>query len=94
LYVSYTNAMKSRIGYMRQLIDAYYDNEACEVFMSPRPTLRLPQAINSILAGKLTPSFAVRWRLWLFKQICALQKRRELVPKINWQAPSGGMMDK
>lgn len=94
LYTSYTKAMKSKIGYMRQLIDAYYDNEACEVFMSPRPTLRLPQAINSILAGKLTPSFAVRWRLWLFKQICALQKRRELVPKINWQAPSGGMIEK
>ncbi len=94
LYASYTNAMKTRIGYMRQLIDAYYDDEACEVFMSPRPTLRLPQAINSILAGGLTPGFAVRWRLWLFKQICALQKRRVLVPKINWQLPSENTLEK
>lgn len=85
LYASYTKAMKTRINYMRQLIDAYYDNDACEVFMSPRPALRLPQAINSVLAGSLTPGFAVRWRLWLFRQICALQKRRPLVPKIDWQ---------
>lgn len=94
LYARYTKAMKTRIGYMRQLIDAYYDDEACEVFMSPRPTLRLPQAINSILAGGLTPGFAVRWRLWLFKQICALQKRRVLVPKINWQLPSENTLEK
>nr|WP_324258314.1 tryptophan 7-halogenase [Cellvibrio fontiphilus] len=84
IYAHYTQTLKAQIGTMRQLIDAYYDNSACEVFMSPRPTLSLPQAINSVLAGSLTPGFAVRWRLWLFKQICKLQKKRQLVPAIDW----------
>lgn len=88
LYRRYTKTLKSQIGTMRQLIDAYYDNSACEVFMSPRPTLSLPQAINSVLAGSLKPAFAVRWRLWLFQQICKLQKTRPLVPPIEWQ-PAG-----
>lgn len=87
LYARYTQSMKAQIGYMRQLIDIYYDNDACEVFMSPRPTLGLPQAINSVLAGSLQPSFAVGWRLWLFRQICKLHKRRPLVAKIDWQQP-------
>lgn len=87
LYTRYTKTLKSQIGTMRQLIDAYYDNSACEVFMSPRPTLSLPQAINSVLAGSLKPGFAVRWRLWLFQQICKLQKKRPLVPPIEWRSP-------
>lgn len=86
VYRNYTHSLKAQIGTMRQLIDAYYDNSACEVFMSPRPTLSLPQAINSVLAGSLTPGFAVRWRLWLFKQICKLQKTRQLVPAIDWHS--------
>jgi flavin-dependent dehydrogenase len=91
LYAAYTHSLKTQIGTMRQLIDAYYDNSACEVFMSPRPTLSLPQAINSVLAGSLKPGFPVRWRLWLFKQICKLQKKRPLVPPIAWQAPDEPM---
>lgn len=87
MYARYTGALNKRIGFMRELIDIYYDNDACEVFMSPRPALQLPQAINSILAGKLNPDWAVRWRLWLFRQICALHKRRTLIPKINWRDP-------
>lgn len=89
VYASYTHALKSQIGTMRQLIDAYYDNSACEVFMSPRPTLSLPQAINSVLAGSLKPGFAVRWRLWLFQQICKLQKKWQLVPPIEWRSSGG-----
>ena len=88
LYKNYTQHMKTQIGYMRQLIDIYYDDDACEVFMSPRPLLQLPQAINSVLAGALKPSLAVRWRLWIFRLICKLQKKRPLVPRINWAQPS------
>lgn len=84
LYANYTRSMKVQIGYMRQMIDVYYDNDACEVFMAPRPLLHLPQAINSILAGALKPGFAVRWRLLLFRLICRLQKYRPLVPRIEW----------
>lgn len=84
LYARYTRSLKAQIDTMRQLIDTFYDNSACEVFMSPRPTLSLPQAINSVLAGSLKPGFSVRWRLWLFKQICKLQKNHSLVPPIAW----------
>jgi len=84
IYRTYTRAMKRQIGYMRRLIDAYYDNESFEVFMSPRPLLQLPGAVNSVLAGSLLPRFSIRWRLWVFQKICAMQKRRALVPKIEW----------
>ncbi len=84
IYRAYTRLMKRQIGHMRQLIDAYYDKDSFEVFMSPRPVLQLPGAVNSVLAGSLLPRLTIRWRLWLFKKICALQKRYRLVPRIEW----------
>lgn len=84
IYRDYTRLMKRQMGHMRQLIDAYYDKDSFEVFMSPRPLLQLPGAVNSVLAGSLLPRFSIRWRLWLFQKICALQKRYGLVPRIEW----------
>lgn len=84
LYTDYTQTIKQQINHMRKLIDVYYDNDSFEVFMSPRPLCKLPQAINSILAGGLRPGFAVRWRLGLFQWICAWHKQRGIVPRIRW----------
>ncbi|MDQ8186354.1 NAD(P)/FAD-dependent oxidoreductase [Pelagicoccus sp. SDUM812002] len=84
VYLCYTSAMKRRIRTMRLLIESFYDNKSFEVFMFPAPRLRIPAAINSILAGCTRPPFAVRWRFWLFRQICALHKKRAMVPFLNW----------
>lgn len=86
IYETYTQAMKSRVGEMRKLIDTYYDNDAFEVFMTPRPRLDAARGINSILAGCLNPPLRVRWRLWLFGKICQLHKRRSIVPRVGWKS--------
>lgn len=84
-YARYTGAMKGRIRTMRRLIEAFYDNKSFEVFLFPAPRFQLPAAINSILAGCARPPLAVRWRFWLFRQICALHQRRPLVPRLDWR---------
>jgi len=68
------------------LIDTYYDNDGFEVLMTPRPGLQLPQAVNSVLAGCLNPDWSVRWRLWLFRQLCAVHKKCGLVSRIDWDS--------
>lgn len=87
LYSDYTKSMKGRIAVMRKLIEAYYDNDSFEVFMTPKPKFKIPQAINSVLAGCTSPPFAVKWRFWLFQKICAIHKRFKIVPPINWKKP-------
>lgn len=84
LYSSYTRSMKSRIRVVRDLIESYYDNSCFDVFMTPNPHFKIPAAINSVLAGCTRPPFQVRWRIWLFRKICALHRKRPFVPKVKW----------
>lgn len=86
VYKSYTAALKRQMHYMRQLVDTYYDEHGFEVLMTPHPGLHLPQAVNAVLAGCLNPDWAVRWRLWLFRQLCKLHKKRGLVTRIDWNS--------
>jgi len=84
LYLNYSRTMKQRIRVIRRLIESYYDNNSFEVFMSPHPRFKIPQAINSILAGCSKPPFPVRWRFWLFETICAIHAKHPLTPPIKW----------
>lgn len=92
VYFRYTRSMKKRIRVVRDLIESYYDNKAFDVFMTPNPPFKIPAAINSVLAGCTRPPFAVRWRIWFFRKICALHRRRPFVPEVDWskttQTPS------
>ena len=85
-YLLYTKSIKSRIRVIRHLIDTFYDNRSFEVFMYPKPSFKLPKAINSILAGCLSPPFSVKWRFWIFRQICALHKKYPFIPPIHWNS--------
>jgi flavin-dependent dehydrogenase len=87
-YILYTKSIKSRIRVIRHLIDTFYDNQSFEVFMYPKPSFKLPRAINSILAGCLDPPFRVKWRFWIFRQICALHKKYPFIPPIRWNSLS------
>lgn len=84
IYKSYTRSMKKRIGIIRRLIESYYDNKSFDVFMTPKPLLRLPNAINSILAGCALPPFAVRWRFWLFRKICRWNAKLSFIDPVRW----------
>lgn len=85
LYQTYTKTMKDRVAVMRQLIESYYDNDSFEVFMSPQPRFKLPNAVNSVLAGCSKLPFSVKWRFWLFKKICKIHKKKPLVDAIEWE---------
>jgi flavin-dependent dehydrogenase len=86
VYQAYTKSMKGRIHTIRLLIEAYYDNRSFEVFMVPRPKFKIPQAINSVLAGCTDPPFKVRWRFWLFRKICDLNKKRRIAAPVRWKS--------
>lgn len=88
VYDTYTKSIKDRVGVMRRLIESYYDNKSYEVFSFPSPRLKLPAAINSVLAGCTRPPLAVRWRFWVFEKICAMHKRWSIVPAVRWRLVS------
>ena len=73
-------------GYLR-FIEAWYSKEFIEVFLHPQNVLQIPPAVNAVLGGNISGSFAIRWRMSAFYFIVWLQRylplcpRRTLIPK-------------
>jgi flavin-dependent dehydrogenase len=66
-----------------KFVSAWYTDEFVDVFTTPKPPFRIPQAVNSVLGGNIHPNFSVWWRLQFFYFILWLQKRRRIVPKLE-----------
>ncbi len=72
-------------GVMRiylRFVEAWYRSEFVETLMAPREFFDVVPAVNAVLAGNLGNSFALRWRLWLFHAIVALQRVIPVSPRL------------
>ncbi len=77
----YEKDTKRRIGVYWEFIEGFYTDPFIQLFFEPQDIMKLPSAINAVLAGRADLPFAVRWRLRLFFFLVWLQKRFELAPK-------------
>jgi flavin-dependent dehydrogenase len=80
LYQRGLNRLMNR--YLR-FVSAWYTDEFVDVFTTPKPPFRIPQAVNSVLGGNIHPNFSVWWRLQFFYFVLWLQKRKQIVPKLD-----------
>jgi flavin-dependent dehydrogenase len=68
-----------------KLIENFYTRPFIEVFLTPDPPRKLQAAVNSVLAGRIEPSWAVRWRLWWFYFLVRLRARGwPITPPVNF----------
>ena len=74
-------------GYLR-FVDAWYSKEFIEVFLYPQDVLQIPPAVNAVLGGNVSGSFAIRWRMSVFYFIVWLQRYLPLCPRRTLIAPS------
>ena len=58
---------------------SWYTQEFMEVFLHPQEVLELAPTVNAILAGNEARSFAIKWRLWVFRTLVSLQKRFSMI---------------
>ncbi|HUI08577.1 MAG TPA: NAD(P)/FAD-dependent oxidoreductase [Verrucomicrobiae bacterium] len=80
----YGRDLRRFLDIYRAMIQMYYDNRAFEVFMNPQPHFHMVQAVNSILAGNTRASFDMWWRLKAFHLVCAIHRRRPIVPQLDY----------
>ncbi|MEO5753521.1 MAG: NAD(P)/FAD-dependent oxidoreductase [Chthoniobacterales bacterium] len=73
-------------GYLR-FVDAWYSKEFMEVFLYPQDVLQIPPAVNAVLGGNISGSFAIRWRMSAFYFIVWLQRYLPLCPRRTLVAP-------
>jgi len=73
-------------GYLR-FVNAWYSKEFIEVFLYPQDVLQIPPAVNAVLGGNISGSFAIRWRMSAFYFIVWLQRYLPLCPRRTLVAP-------
>ncbi len=87
LFARYERLLRRAMkGYLR-FVDAWYSKEFIEVFLYPQDVLQIPPAVNAVLGGNISGSFAIRWRMSAFYFIVWLQRYLPLCPRRTLVAP-------
>ncbi len=87
LFARYERLLRRAMkGYLR-FVEAWYSKEFIEVFLYPQDVLQIPPAVNAVLGGNISGSFAIRWRMSAFYFIVWLQRYLPLCPRRTLVAP-------
>jgi flavin-dependent dehydrogenase len=66
-----------------KFVYSWYRQEFVETVLAPREFFQVVPAVNAVLAGNMGHSFALRWRIWLFHLIVAVQRRFHIFPRLS-----------
>jgi flavin-dependent dehydrogenase len=89
LFARYERLLRRAMSIYLRIISAWYSREFIEVFLYPQDVFQIPAAVNAVLGGNISGSFALRWRMSVFYFLVCLQRylpigpRRTLVPRKN-----------
>ncbi len=79
---TYEKTMLKNMKLYRDLIIGFYRVGFFELLINPEGNyLRLPCALNAILAGRLDQPWPVRWRVHAFQLLARIQEKIALVPR-------------
>lgn len=70
----YEKDTRRRIGVYWEFIEGFYTDPFTELFYEPQDFMKLPSAINAVLAGRADLPWAARWRLRVFFFLVWVQK--------------------
>ncbi len=77
----YTHEVKGHVAVFQQLIEAFYDDDAFDVFMCQQVPWDLGRGITSIVAGQSRLTWGLWWRFKLFLLVCRVQKHWKVVKR-------------
>ena len=80
----YTKHVGKMCKVFLNMIKMFYNNSSFEVFMDKNPPKGMEWAVNNLVAGNTNLGWRLRFHVWLFYTVCEIQKRFELVPRIDF----------
>ena len=80
---NYQHGLNKLMNRYLRFVSAWYTDEFVDVFTTPKPPFKVPQAVNSVLGGNIHPNFSVWWRLQFFYLVLWIQKRKQIVAKLD-----------
>jgi len=82
LFRSYEKGLTRVMKKYLRFVEAWYRPEFIEVFTNPVEHLNLVGAVNASLAGNISTSFALWWRMEVFYLVLFLQRHVAMVPRL------------
>ncbi len=86
LFARYERNLSRVMNLYLRFVQAWYRREFVETLLAPREFFDVVPAVNAVLAGNIGASFALRWRLWLFHAIVAIQRIAPISPRLPLSA--------
>lgn len=86
LFARYERHLTRVMHLYLRFVQAWYRREFVETLLAPREFFDVVPAVNAVLAGNIGSSFALRWRLWLFHAIVAVQRIAPISPRLPLSA--------
>jgi flavin-dependent dehydrogenase len=85
----YTKKVGQMCDVFLRMIKMFYNPRAFEVFMCPEPHKAMERAVNNLVAGNTNLGWRLRFRVWQFYLVCAIQQKFALVPRLDLADPAG-----
>jgi flavin-dependent dehydrogenase len=82
LFARYERHLAKVMRLYLRFVYSWYRQEFVETVLAPREFFQVVPAVNAVLAGNMGRSFALRWRIWLFHLIVAVQRRFHIFPRL------------
>lgn len=81
----YQRRMRKVMRIYLDFVRSWYRQEFIETVLNPQNILEIVPAVNAVLAGNVGTSFALTWRLALFRTIVRIQHFIPLCPRLTLQ---------
>jgi flavin-dependent dehydrogenase len=82
LFALYERHLAKVMSLYLKFVYSWYRQEFVETVLSPGEFFQVVPAVNAVLAGNMGRSFALRWRIWLFHCIVAVQRIFHIFPRL------------
>jgi FADH2-dependent halogenase len=84
VFPRFERRVKAGMNFYWQMVEQFYTQPFIELFLQPRNHMKLPDAVNAVLAGELEGGWNLRWRLRYFFFLIKWHARRALVPRLSF----------
>lgn len=89
-FLAYERKMRKLVSLYTDFVKGFYTPEFAELLLHPSDKFQLRAAITSLLAGHGGRSFALSWRVGLFRLLARLNRRWPLTPRLPGRRESAG----
>ena len=88
LFPRHAARMNKIMALYLRFVRAWYRQEFIETVLSPQAPFEIVPAVNAVLAGNISSSFALHWRLAVFRLIVFVQRFVPLCPRLSLEPAS------